>query len=190
MAVVRSSFDSADVANDWERVYDGYVELTADPGELIGQLGVHLARAGEAIVSGDKPLTLGITLLALAGLGWEAWRGSRSVAARFVLALPAIAFAGSLETGAVRLTSGSSGPAPQGCEALRRPVRAAPDSRVELYARTSAPEVRVRRFGPDWVAIGRVQEGRVATLALPGYASGEAWELSATEGVCVSVMPA
>jgi hypothetical protein len=95
-----------------------------------------------------------------------------------------------VDIGAVSLTSGSRGPAPQGCKTLRRPTPAAPASRVELYPRTGTPEVRVRRFGPDWVSVGRLQEGRRATLLLPGFESNEQWELSATAGVCVSVVPA
>jgi len=96
LALVQSSFDSAEVATDWEQVYDGYIEVTADPGSMVRQLGSHLARVGDAIVAGGRPLTLGATLVALAGLGWEAWRGSRFLVARFLLLLPAIALAGSL----------------------------------------------------------------------------------------------
>ena len=95
-----------------------------------------------------------------------------------------------VDIGAVSLASGPPGPAPQGCRVVRRPTLAAPDSRVELYPRTGTPEVRVRRFGPEWVSVGRLQEGRRATLLLPGFESGEQWELSATAGVCVSVVPA
>ena len=95
-----------------------------------------------------------------------------------------------VDTRAVSLARGSPGVAPQGCEVLRRSFRAPPDSRVELYARTGASEIKVRRFGTDWVSIGRVEQGRPATLALPGYGSDEPWELSATPGACVSVIPA
>jgi hypothetical protein len=95
-----------------------------------------------------------------------------------------------VDTRAVSLSGGSPGAAPQGCEVLRRTIRAAPDSRVELYARTGAPEIEVRRFGTNWVSIGRVKQGRPATVALPGYGSDEVWELSATPGACVSVIPA
>jgi len=84
------------------------------------------------------------------------------------------------------LTSGALGPAPRPCRELRRPTLVSPDSRVELYARTGTPEVEVRRFGPDWVTVGRLQEGRPATLLLPGYGAGKEWELGASEGVCVS----
>jgi hypothetical protein len=96
LALVQSSFDSAQVAADWERVYDGYIEVTADPGSMVRQLGAHLARVGDAVASGGKAVTLGIVLVALVGLGWEAWRGARALVARFLLLLLAIAFVGSL----------------------------------------------------------------------------------------------
>jgi hypothetical protein len=95
-----------------------------------------------------------------------------------------------VDVGAVSLGTGAPGPAPEGCKLARRPVLAAPDSRVELYPRTGTPEVRVRRFGPDWVSVGRLREGRRTTLLLPGFQSDEQWELSATAGVCMSVVPA
>jgi hypothetical protein len=96
VAVVRSSYDAAEVEDHLEHAYDAYIEPTADPASMVRQVGTHLARVGEAIVDGGRPLTLGITVLALAALGWQARRGPRSLVARYLLFLPALAFAGSL----------------------------------------------------------------------------------------------
>ena len=96
LATVSASFDSAEVATDLEREYDAYIEPTVDVVSMGRQIGAHVARLGDAIASGNRPLAGGITLLALAGLAWEAWRGSRSLVARFLLVLPGIALAGSL----------------------------------------------------------------------------------------------
>jgi hypothetical protein len=96
LAIVQSRFDSAQVADHLERNYDAFIEPTADPGSMARQLGAHLARVGEAVVVVGRPLQLGITVVALAALGWEAWRGSRFLVARFLLALPTVAFVGSL----------------------------------------------------------------------------------------------
>ena len=87
--------------------------------------------------------------------------------------------------GAVSLSHGAQSLAPAGCEELRRPMLAPPDSRVELYAQGPAPQVEVRRFGSEWVTVGRLQVGRRATLRLPGYTVNKSWQLSATPGVCV-----
>jgi hypothetical protein len=96
LAVVRSSYDAAEVEDHLEQVYDAYIEPTVDPSSMVRQVGAHGARVGEAIVDGGRPLTLGITVLALAALGWQARRGPRSIVARYLLLLPALAFAGSL----------------------------------------------------------------------------------------------
>jgi hypothetical protein len=89
--------------------------------------------------------------------------------------------------GAVDLVRGPPGTAPEGCHDLRRPIRTAPDSRIGLYARTGAgtPEVLVRRFGPEWVTVGHLEEGQRATLLLPGYAAGAEWQVNVGEGICV-----
>jgi hypothetical protein len=89
-----------------------------------------------------------------------------------------------VETGAVRLTSGPEGPPPPGCEELRGPDLVAPDSRIELYASVGTPEVQVRRFVREWVTVGRLQEGRLTTLVLPGYLATAPWQVSSTEPVC------
>ncbi|MGH9227201.1 MAG: hypothetical protein ACRD07_00460 [Acidimicrobiales bacterium] len=94
-----------------------------------------------------------------------------------------------VDIGAVRLVNGRPDPPPPGCEALRQPIPAPPDSRVELHAPTGTAEVSVRRFGSDWVSVGRLQEGRRATLELPGLTSGQQWELNGSTDVCVSVVP-
>jgi hypothetical protein len=96
LARVQSSFDSSEVATDWERLYDGYIEVTVDPVSTTRQLIAHLARVGDAVVDGGVALTLGITVLALTALAWEAWRGPRRVVARYLLALPTIALVGSV----------------------------------------------------------------------------------------------
>jgi hypothetical protein len=95
LVIVEASFDSGEVADHLEREYDAYIEIAA-PGSMVRQIGAHLARLGEAIIVGGRPLTLGVTLFALAALAWEAWRGPRSVVARYLLLLPALAFGGSL----------------------------------------------------------------------------------------------
>jgi hypothetical protein len=94
-----------------------------------------------------------------------------------------------VDVGPVTLSSAPNRRAPQACEDLGRPTRAPPDSRVELYARAGTADVRVRRFGRDWITVGRVQPGRQATLALKGYRSSVEWELVAGEGVCASIEP-
>jgi hypothetical protein len=91
-----------------------------------------------------------------------------------------------VEIRAVRLTSESQDPPPRRCTELRRPRLAAPDSRIELYAPSGTPQVRVRRFGHEWVTVGRLREGRPTTLLLPGYLATAQWQVSTTDVVCAS----
>jgi hypothetical protein len=91
-----------------------------------------------------------------------------------------------VDIGAVSLTAGPRGPAPNGCRDLRQPTLIAPDSRIGLYARNGAPQVEVRRFGPDWVTVGRLDGGRPNWLLLPGSGSSEQWELGSAAGVCIA----
>jgi hypothetical protein len=88
----------------------------------------------------------------------------------------------------VRLTSAPHGPAPNGCRGLRQPTRVGPEAQIKLYSTAGTPEVRVRRFGTEWVTVGRLEEGRRATLLLPGYRASEEWELSASEATCALVL--
>ena len=90
-----------------------------------------------------------------------------------------------VDIGAVRLTHGPHGPAPKGCTGQLRPSDAGREGRIQLYAPVGAPEVKIRRFGTDWVTVGRLQEGRRSTLLLPGYGANEEWELNAAGGACV-----
>lgn len=94
-----------------------------------------------------------------------------------------------VDIGAVTLTRGTADPAPSVCEEVLRPTVVAPDSRVELHAPTSAPVIKVRRFGREWITVGRLQGGHGATLQLRGYGADAAWELSATADVCIVVAP-
>jgi hypothetical protein len=93
---VQSQFDSAKVALDWETVFDSYIELTGSPVDMVRQIGAHIARVGGVVVDGPKALTLVVALVAFGGLAWESWRGRRRIAAQFLLALPVVAFLGSL----------------------------------------------------------------------------------------------
>jgi hypothetical protein len=100
LSALRSSFNSTAVSDHLERHYDAFIEPTTDIGSMVRQVAAHTARLGDALIAdapgGNRPLELGLILVALAGLAWEAWRGSRYLVARFLLALPAIAFVGSL----------------------------------------------------------------------------------------------
>ena len=91
--------------------------------------------------------------------------------------------------GALRLTDGPRGPAPEGCTGLEQPTRAGQEGQIELYALSGTPEVKVRRFGTEWVRVGRLQEGRRTTLFLPGYRASEEWQLSATDRACMVRRP-
>ena len=126
-----------------------------------------------------------------------------------------------VDIGAVRLTHGPHGPAPNcsmartrisasgsvrvtsrilrsaatglpaaadasnGCTGQRRLSDAGREGRIQLYGLVGAPEVMIRRFGTDWVTVGRLQEGRRSTLLLPGYGANEEWEMNAAGGACV-----
>jgi hypothetical protein len=89
-----------------------------------------------------------------------------------------------VDIGAVRLTGGPYGPAPKGCTGLRQPISAGQEGRIDLYASAGSPKVKVRRFGTDWVTVGRLEKGRLATLFLSGYHASEEWEWSAAGDVC------
>jgi hypothetical protein len=100
LSALRSSFNSTAVSDHLERHYDAFIEPTTAVGSMVRQVAAHTARLGDALIAdapgGNRPLELGLILVALAGLAWEAWRGSRQLVARFLLALPAIALAGSV----------------------------------------------------------------------------------------------
>ena len=95
-ARMAGGYDSAQVAEDWESTYDGYLELVANPFELVGQLWQHLGRLGQALV--DVPLAVAAVLVvaALAGLVGASIRGGRRPAAQLLLALPLVALVGSV----------------------------------------------------------------------------------------------
>jgi hypothetical protein len=89
-----------------------------------------------------------------------------------------------VDIGAVRIGVGAHAEAPARCRALARPLRVGTQARIELYAPAQAADVRMRRFGPEWVTVGRVPEGRRATIGLPGFHATDEWELSATGRAC------
>jgi hypothetical protein len=89
-----------------------------------------------------------------------------------------------VDIGAVRLMSGLGGPAPKACRDLGGPVDVGPADRVQLYARAGTSDVDVRRFGREWLPVGRLADGHRATLLLPSYRTGERWEVRG-QGVCV-----
>src|SRR5690606_12182420 len=80
----------------WETTYDGHIELVANPLELAGQVWQHLGRLGQALVDVPVHLAAGLVVVALAGLAVASVRGPVRAAARVLLALPVVAFAGSL----------------------------------------------------------------------------------------------
>jgi hypothetical protein len=91
-----------------------------------------------------------------------------------------------VEAGALRLVAGPPAQVPARCRDLARPTRVGTEAQIELYAPSQAADVRIRRFGTDWIALGRVPEGRQATIGLPGFHATDEWELSATGGGCAS----
>jgi hypothetical protein len=96
LGAMRRSFDHRELEAAWGDTFDGYVELSADLGASVGEVSTHLARVGQVVVV-DRPwLALVLVVLAGAGLVAEAWRGRHAVVARFLLALPLVAFAGSI----------------------------------------------------------------------------------------------
>lgn len=94
--LVQRSFASSQVARDWGTNYDGYIRLYRDPVHLIRELGVRLDRVGQSLIVGGRVVTIPIVLAALAGLVYEATRGRRPIAARYLLALLAASVAGSV----------------------------------------------------------------------------------------------
>jgi hypothetical protein len=91
-----------------------------------------------------------------------------------------------VDVGAVRLVVGARAQAPARCHELTRPMRVGTEVLIEVYAPSQAADVRIRRFGTDWITVGRVPEGRQATIGLPGFHATDEWELSATGRGCAS----
>jgi hypothetical protein len=89
-----------------------------------------------------------------------------------------------VDIGAVRIGVGAHAEAPARCRALARPLRVGTQARIELYAPAQPADVRMRRFGTEWVTVGRVPKGRRATIGLPGFHATDEWELSATGRAC------
>jgi hypothetical protein len=94
-AVVQARFASARVADDWERVYNGYIELHANPFRVAGEVASHTGEVGKAFVGGPGWLGALVVVVAIAGLAWHARRGPHVVLARYLLALPLVALIGS-----------------------------------------------------------------------------------------------
>ena len=61
-----------------------------------GEIATHLARVGGSVLGGTNPFTFAIVLVALLGLALECRKGKRRVQARFLLALPLLAFVAAL----------------------------------------------------------------------------------------------
>jgi hypothetical protein len=95
LAVVQRRFDSSAVADDWERVYNGYIELHPNLFRVLGELASHAGQVGRALVGGPLWLGFVVFVASVVGLGIAAARGPDRVVARFLLLLPAIALVGS-----------------------------------------------------------------------------------------------
>jgi hypothetical protein len=95
-ARVQRSFASDALAKDWGTSYEGYIELTIDPVELVRELGRHLSRLGLAVVGGGSAVALAVTLVAIVALAANSVRGRRSPVARFLLGLVVVAFVGAI----------------------------------------------------------------------------------------------
>jgi hypothetical protein len=91
-----------------------------------------------------------------------------------------------VDVGAVRLVVGPRAQVPARCRDLARPMRVGTEAQIEVYAPSQASDVRIRRFGTDWITAGRVPEGRQAKIGLPGFHATDEWELSATGRGCAS----
>lgn len=96
LLLLRRSFDYEALEAGWGDTFDGYVSLSANPFTTVAEVARHLSRVGQVVVVDRQWLALGIVLVAGAGLCAEALRGRHAVVARYLLLLPAVAFAGSV----------------------------------------------------------------------------------------------
>lgn len=94
--LVQASFDSSQLTSDWSRVYDGYPEVHANPVSMVREVASHLRRFGQTLVDTGSAPALLLVVVAIAGLALSCRRGDRSLTARYLLALPILAFLGSL----------------------------------------------------------------------------------------------
>jgi hypothetical protein len=93
--LLQRSFPSEELVGFWEE-FDGFVQLDADPADLVAEVVRHTARVGAAVVGDADALSFLVFVVAMAGLAAAAWRGRRTVLARYLLALVGVAFVGSL----------------------------------------------------------------------------------------------
>jgi hypothetical protein len=91
-----------------------------------------------------------------------------------------------VDIGAVRVVAREPAQVPARCRELVRPTPVGTEAQVQVYAPRQAADVRIRRFGTDWITVGRVPQGRRAMIVLPGFDATDEWELSASGGACAS----
>lgn len=91
---MRASYDTEAVNEDWERIWDSYIELSTDVPDLVRQVGLHVARVGQAYVGGGRLVGLLVVAAAVAGLAWSSIAGRHRLASRYLLGLLAVAFVG------------------------------------------------------------------------------------------------
>lgn len=94
LVAVQRTYDASQLEGDWERLYDGYVELDANPLQVVSQLLEHLGRVAEVFPVGPSPVAAVIVgTIAVSGLVLVA-RGS--MRGRYVALLLAVACAGGI----------------------------------------------------------------------------------------------
>jgi hypothetical protein len=95
LSQVQGSFDSEGTNRGWEGTWNAYIEF-ANPLTMAREIAVHIGRLGEVVVGTSGVVGFAIVTAAVAGLVLESRRGDRRIAARYLLLLLAIAFAGGL----------------------------------------------------------------------------------------------
>jgi hypothetical protein len=92
---VQRSHPSEALKDFWEP-FDTFVQLDSDPLDLLREVGTHFAQVGAVVIGDGDAGSLAVVVLALVGLAVTAWRGPRALVARYLLALIAVAFVGSV----------------------------------------------------------------------------------------------
>lgn len=93
-----------------------------------------------------------------------------------------------VEMRVVRLARGRRNAAPEACEPLQGPVDLGSEDAIRIHAASGPTDVTVRRFGREWVTVGRLAGRQMGTLFLPAHHAREPWQVRG-DGLCMVIEP-
>jgi len=97
--VVQGTYNDDALHNYWQRIWDGYVEFSANPIRLVANIASHVARTGYVYPGGSVLLASTAAIIAIASIGICAIRGRRvgdRLRARYISLLVLVTLAASI----------------------------------------------------------------------------------------------